>query len=218
MMRAFLLSACLLATAQGHGQLTWPPSTRHGGSVRIGADCGNGACFWFSNNVEVDAPALPAAMRSLEPDVESRRIDVYRANPWRAPGKAAVYGSGCGVAGGHPTEEYANGGIAPTNFPQGFDGAQLSKAAGTLGAAKWVQGGVAELAWAMSANHGGGYAYRLCPADEPGGITESCFQRRPLRFADSNTSFVLYPNGTRVALPRAVTTTGTHTKPLTPTP
>ena len=34
----------------------------------------------------------------------------------------------------------------------------------------------------MLNNHGGGYSYRLCPADEPGGVTEACFRRTPLDF------------------------------------
>ena len=37
-----------------------------------------------------------------------------------------------------------------------------------------------EVAWAIAANHGGGYQYRLCPTDEP--LTEACFQRTPLAF------------------------------------
>eukprot|EP01045_Picozoa_sp_COSAG04_P054569 COSAG04_NODE_24459_length_321_cov_1.405405_1_plen_47_part_10 len=39
-----------------------------------------------------------------------------------------------------------------------------------------------EVIWQILANHGGGYQYRLCPADEPGGLTEECFFRTPLAF------------------------------------
>lgn len=37
-----------------------------------------------------------------------------------------------------------------------------------------------EVAWANNANHGGGYAYRLCKAD--GNVTEECFQAGHLDF------------------------------------
>jgi hypothetical protein len=44
----------------------------------------------------------------------------------------------------------------------------------------WIAGEVTEVAWAFIANHGGGYAYRLCPeGDEP---TEECFQKHPIEF------------------------------------
>ena len=176
---ALFLLLALPTPSRGHGQITWPPSTRHGGNIHAGADCARGECFWFSNNVEIPAGVrpgtLPASMRSMEPEVEGGKRDVWRTHPWRAPGTAPVYGSGCGVAGGHPTHEYANGGVPPLGVPLGMDGAALPES--TTGPARWLRGGVAEVAWAMSANHAGGYAYRLCKADTPGGITESCFRK-----------------------------------------
>ena len=115
-----------------------------------------------------------------------------------------MYGSGCGVAGGHPTEVYANGGTPPAGVAVGFDGKELPKA--KLGPAKWTVGGVAEVAWAMAANHAGGYAYRLCRAD--GEVNEECFRAGQLEFAGDDSS-ILYPNGTRVSIPRATVATGT---------
>ena len=44
----------------------------------------------------------------------------------------------------------------------------------------WVAGETAEVSWGITANHGGGYSYRLCPADEA--LTEACFQKRVLKF------------------------------------
>jgi len=44
----------------------------------------------------------------------------------------------------------------------------------------WIAGGIAEVAWAIQANHGGGYQYRLCPAGS--NLTEECFQKHPLEF------------------------------------
>ena len=36
----------------------------------------------------------------------------------------------------------------------------------TWSTTKWVIGSTAEVEWGIAANHGGGYQYRLCPADQ----------------------------------------------------
>ena len=41
-------------------------------------------------------------------------------------------------------------------------------------------GSVVEVAFGLAANHGGGYQYRLCPADAT--LDEECFQKTPLPF------------------------------------
>ena len=46
----------------------------------------------------------------------------------------------------------------------------------------WVRGGMAKARWQQSANHGGGYQYRLCKLG-PDPLTEACFQKTPLEFA-----------------------------------
>lgn len=202
-----------LPSSSCHGQITWPPSTRHGGNVHAAADCARGECFYFSNNVEISgSETLPTSMRSMEPDVEGGRYDVWRTHPWRAPGTAPVYGSGCGVAGGHPTLSYANGGVPPPGISQGLDGAFLPKVGSTMGPAVWRKGSTVEVAWAMSANHAGGYAYRVCRfgGDTQGGstpVTEACFQKNQLRFAE-NASYALFPNGTRVSIPNRILVPG----------
>ena len=50
----------------------------------------------------------------------------------------------------------------------------------------WTAGKTVEVAWVHKAWHGGGYSYRLCPAHEP--LTEECFQRHPLPFADGRSA------------------------------
>ena len=47
---------------------------------------------------------------------------------------------------------------------------------------QWKTGTYVEVAWGVRYNHGGGYQYRLCPSSEP--LTEECFMRRPLEFAN----------------------------------
>jgi hypothetical protein len=54
----------------------------------------------------------------------------------------------------------------------------VSRPSGTV----WTRGTTAKARWQQSANHGGGYQYRLCPASEP--LTEACFQKQPLAFAN----------------------------------
>lgn len=44
--------------------------------------------------------------------------------------------------------------------------------------AKWKAGSEVEVGWWILAQHGGGYSYRLAPADKP--LTEAEFQRMPL--------------------------------------
>lgn len=63
--------------------------------------------------------------------------------------------------------------------------------------ASWVAGSAVDVAWGMRYNHGGGYQYRLCPADEP--LTEACFQRMPLDFVKAEHK-LLWNNGSLIAV------------------
>ena len=207
--QTFYISAALLATeAAGHGHLTYPPSTRHGGTLELGNDCKNQACYWFSNNVEIPgAITLPNDMRSLQLNVTGQPQDVYATSPWRAPGSAPVFGSGCGFGGGD-NETFLNGGAILPASQQGMDGLLLPP----VGAPEvWTRGATAEIAFAIAANHGGGYSYRLCPNGGGGGantVDEACFQAHPLDFA-GNTSDILHADGTRVSFPLVTTRVGT---------
>lgn len=188
-----------LGLAAGHGHLTLPPSTRMGGSLSRGGDCTNGACYWFTNNVEITVNStLPVEARSV---TNGGSPDVFATSPWRAPGNAKVLGSGCGVAGGGP-KAYANGGTPPRGIAQNTDGTTLAAMEPTI----WQLGSGVEVAWAIAANHGGGYHYRLCKKSD--GISEECFQRTPLKFA-GNTSFIINPDGSTFEFPMTKVTQGT---------
>ena len=52
---------------------------------------------------DFDFECLNKEWRSVNSDVDGGDEDVFITSPWRAPGAAKVYGSGCGVAGGSPT-------------------------------------------------------------------------------------------------------------------
>jgi len=84
----------------------------------------------------------------------------------------------CGLAGGTPwTGDAPEEGryITTTHAKHGMKGSDLPEMpTGTV----WKAGGEAEVVWQVRFNHGGGYAYRLCPADSP--LTEECFQEATL--------------------------------------
>ena len=58
---------------------------------------------------------------------------------------------------------------------------------------EWAAGSVQEVAWFVSANHGGGYSYRLCKQEGDEAVTEECFQQTPLRF-EGDKVWVTYPS------------------------
>jgi len=136
-----------------------------------------------------------------------------RSNPWRAPGTAAVW-SPCGVDGGNPEGcpkgNPEGGNCAPGGYGHGPDARQLKTP--TANPAQWVAGGVAEVAFGITANHGGGYSYRLCPFPKEGrtALTEECFQHTPLRFVGS-TQWLQWNDDkeNRTAIPAVRTDTGT---------
>eukprot|EP00041_Stephanoeca_diplocostata_P018737 m.395630 g.395630 ORF g.395630 m.395630 type:complete len:268 (-) comp21104_c0_seq1:75-878(-) len=181
-----------------------------------GAPCNNGqAAFWYSQGCFIGCPtcdhisgrrqtdlcklgAKPTInnpkFRSLNRDQEAQsKFDIYQHNPWRWPGNAPV-ANPCGLAGGTPwgwdvSEEgvyynttYAHHGMAGTDLPELPTGVV------------WTLGLEAEVTWAVKYNHGGGYQYRLCPAEEE--LTEACFQRHPLEFV-RNKQALVFANGTR---------------------
>ena len=198
--------------AYGHGHMTSPPS-RNGGTLARAGDCLHGECMFFSQPSAIPGePTLnDAPLRTFNVDVSSGPTDFTRRNPWRAPGSAPVLGTGCGRAGGGPVRSYNGGTAKEFGLVQNQDGAELPRAP----AATWQRGSTVEVAWAINANHGGGYQYRLCPAGQP--PTEACFQRTPLPFAAAPTQWLEWTqtwggNHTqtrRVAIPRVTVAVGT---------
>lgn len=90
----------------------------------------------------------------------------FGRHPWTAPGRA-IPQSPCSVfeIEPHTDARSLHGNTQPT---------------------VWPAGSVQEAQWAIYANHGGGYQYRICPLPYSGdrmGLTEECFQQTPLEFA-----------------------------------
>ena len=77
------------------------------------------------------------------------------------------------------------------------------------------RGEIVEVAWGITANHGGGYSYRICKVPQEGfsALTEACFQRTPLKFF-GNKQWAQYGEdiSTRVEFIANRTNVGTHPK------
>lgn len=181
----------------------------------------DGLCRWFSQGCQAGCakctdtfstqPCLtPSKPTNSDPKfltfaTGGLGLGLFASNPWRSPGKAPVL-SPCGMAGGGPTYHPSNGAEAPIGFKQGFDGRNLPAMPGVE--TTWQAGSVQEVAWAIHANHGGGYAYRLCPLDSD--LSEDCFQQHHLEFA-SEQSWIQYGSdkSNRSVIDAPVLSTGT---------
>jgi hypothetical protein len=130
--------------------------------------------------------------------VEGSEEDSYRFNPWRAPGSAPVVDP-CGQAGGKFPQTPVGGDSVYTDTQQarmGDMGSVVLKPVEARLQPTWAAGTAVDVGWGMRYNHGGGYQYRLCPADEP--LTEACFQRTPLEFVRAEHR-LLWNNGSLIA-------------------
>eukprot|EP00440_Ansanella_granifera_P062312 gb/GFBE01067561.1/.p1 GENE.gb/GFBE01067561.1/~~gb/GFBE01067561.1/.p1 ORF type:complete len:373 (+),score=94.86 gb/GFBE01067561.1/:1-1119(+) len=189
--------------SSGHGVLNLPASTRSQGSLEKAGTCELGECLYFSHEVQIPGePTINSEeLRTFNVKVSSGDKDWSRKNPWRAPGTAPVFGSGCGVAGGAPTADQDAAAYSPPGLAQGED---MAKDKFAMEPVVWRKGSVVEVAWGITANHGGGYSYRLCP--KSGNVSEECFQQHVLRFA-ADKHWLQYGNvtqadGSILALPR----------------
>ena len=101
-------------------------------------------------------------------------------HPWRYPGISPVTDS-CGTAGGVlPGMGQGGAGASYTNTQNAKVGDLGSKLPPLPTDTTWNSGTDVEVAWTLKAWHGGGYTYRLAPADLP--LTEENFNKMPLQF------------------------------------
>lgn len=114
--------------------------------------------------------------------------DIWKFNPWRAPGTAPVFDP-CGMAGGTWSEAFNAGAYNTTKFAKQGDLGSKVLPKRPMGVV-WKRGGEAAVRWELTAPHGGGYQFRLCPANEP--LTEECFQKHPLEFANPTQHMLRY--------------------------
>lgn len=192
-----------------------------------GGPCNNGqAAFWYSQGCFIGCPecdhmsgrrqidlcglgmvgTLPPKYRTLNRNsTPGSSEDIYKHNPWRAPGQAPV-ADACGLAGGTPwAAEVSEAGVyTKTRYAHhGMHGTTLKPLESGV---QWKIGGEGEVTWQLENNHGGGYSWRLCPADES--LTEECFQKHQLDFVQDKQGIV-FKNGTVVPIKGRFVTEGT---------
>jgi hypothetical protein len=120
--------------------------------------------------------------------------------PWSYPGSAPVIDS-CGVtAGGNsPGQRDPPPGVPPGKDGLGIPGSKKDSkyTPELLDKTTWKRGGIVEVAWGISANHGGGYQYRLCPKQDfetMKNVEEECFQKHVLPFVGDK-QWIQWGNG-----------------------
>jgi len=196
--------------------------------------CNSGqSCFWFSqgctigcNTCDGDGARLPnwdhcprdsinATLNDPKYRTANRNAtagsadDIWKYQPWRAPGRAPVEDP-CGMAGGikHQSPKGGNGGNGGTYnttryAKQGDLGSKVlqPRPSGTV----WKRGAAELTAWYITFNHGGGYRYRLCPADQE--LTEACFAATPLDFVGTMHT-VRYHDNSTIVIPNNIVKEG----------
>jgi len=151
-----------------------------------------GSCLWFNQGCGIGCSnctgTTSPCKSTMQPTIKQgdTRLRTYtdyssqdrtKNNPWRAPGYAPVENA-CGIAGGWDQEGApGNGGYPPAGIKQGMLGTDLPEVPQEH-QARWEAGSLQNVSWSITANHGGGYQYRLCPKSR--GLTEDCFQDMPL--------------------------------------
>jgi hypothetical protein len=243
-MKFVLLPAAPIAVV-GHGVIYEPPARISGGLNILNPTCAGGSCLWFNQGCTIGCPkatgnsgtplSAPDCKKKdgrAEPTLkfedkglrtyaldEIYRLDDYtKYHPWRYPGSAPIIDP-CGLAGGWytPGAEFA-GGWAPPGVSQGVPGSFAPWNTSLTMKTRWVAGSTAEVAWGITANHGGGYQYRLCP-NNGGDRNETCFQKMPLDFV-GDTQWIQFGHGmdvnNRTEIP-AVTVSGDKVIPVNST-
>mmetsp|Transcript_793 Transcript_793/g.931 ORF Transcript_793/g.931 Transcript_793/m.931 type:complete len:497 (-) Transcript_793:165-1655(-) len=198
-----LLALCIfLPSIDSHGTMVAPtprqPESMYWYQVGcvIGCTCSGGGKESYPTLESVDCPN--PAEPTLDTTAEvltwnigntspSSRGDWNAYMPWRAPGTSKPLDS-CGIASGFAVDaavQFPNAFVNPY-VTQGMKGTDL--AYDYKLETVWVAGSVVEAAFRLVVNHGGGYQYRVCRKErnnDSGGMTEDCFERNPLAFADA---------------------------------
>eukprot|EP00039_Didymoeca_costata_P022633 m.4894 g.4894 ORF g.4894 m.4894 type:complete len:350 (+) comp3128_c0_seq1:97-1146(+) len=153
-------------------------------------------CF-FNPNVNRDT-CFPAVKKGE---------DYTEHRPWRSPGSIIPLNP-CGLAGGstYPNDEAGGFGNQTVAGKQGYPGTKLQR---TKEHTVWKRGNIVEVSWGITANHGGGYQYRLCPVSEK--LTEQCFQKTILPFHGSKQK-LRWSNGHEVTIDATRVSEGTTPK------
>lgn len=230
----FALAAVAPMSVMAHGVMYEPPVRASAGLALLRPTCAGASCLWFNQGSTIGCPECtgnsglptdaPDCKEHAEPTIkfEDKELRTYALNeiyrlkdytkyhPWRYPGSSPIEDP-CGIAGGwNTTGAPFAGGDSPPGVAQGARGSVGPYAMPLLSETVWVAGSEAEVAWSITANHGGGYQYRLCPLDQYQEGGEACFQKTPMRFV-GETQWIQFGHGmdvnNRTEIP-ATTVTG----------
>ena len=170
--------------------LDYPEDTEYEKWTGMALDC---LPYWFSNKRYIPGNATIPFEHS-QPDVgcasqDLDSVDSFDKYPWMAPGSAPVF-SPCGAMGGNPYGCEMDGkGKFGDCCSRNCDGFALGGLAEEYEwphapTTEWKAGTQKEVAWYVTANHAGGYSYRLCKTPNGGisDLTEECFQDGHLEF------------------------------------
>lgn len=213
-------------------------TTKLGGNCFL-AEAGEAAqtgmtCFWFNEGCAIGCKSCgglkcghlkasefgKCCPEQMEPTLRDKALRTYKNlfgfdvamvhTPWRAPGFAPLYDP-CGTAGGlaEGVDPGPGSNPPPRGIKQGLSMQDLPEAPGVR--TEWPAGSVQDVAWGMNANHGGGYAYRLCRKRSGTRATEECFAENHLEFVGDE-SWIQFGDdaGNRTAFPAVRTAEGTH--------
>jgi hypothetical protein len=157
------------------GDMVLDPTSKRGLSIKPGCAKPNG----------IKPTICASSLRTCNTQAEcGSPEDFYYYSPWRAPGAAPVIDA-CGTAGGRfPGQSIGGAGAQYQNTSRAHEG-MLGRDLPPMGSqATWKAGSAVEVGWTVMANHGGGYAYRLAPADAP--LTEETFRKMALDFVGNS--------------------------------
>lgn len=139
----------------------------------------------FTKYPDRKATICDSRLRTLNVEAEcGSPADFWYYAPWRYPGITPLTDS-CGTAGGVlPGQPPGTAGATYRDTEYAKVGDLGSKLPPMPTGTVWAAGSDVEVAWVQKAWHGGGYQYRLCPADQP--LNEDCFQKMPLKFVGNS--------------------------------
>ena len=209
---------------EGMGKAGAPCACRNGSKPCASAQ----TCLWFNVGTTIGCkvpdggdtgPSNPnkidrcgSGMNATNNDPTHRTInrgakagsdaDWTRWNPWRAPGHAPVYDA-CGRASGSYQATPGKGEFTDTKYAKLGDlGSKVLPKydTGTV----WRVGSTVETMTSFRTNHGGGYQFRLCPADN---LTKACFQQTPMPFVGN--SKLMIADGSIIDVESVDVSTGT---------
>jgi len=228
---AFLLfSPILLIGVDGHGALVWPPNWTDGQPIPLDQrwnksivgpykDAGTGWGYNYPYSMSTDQAYISGHGNEYQSKGEVTNKNKKQCGkkcrhdktPWSSPGKAPVYGGGCGAFGGNPDGCPANTDTKPpgswchddckgcngwNKWTWNFGVSALDTPYPQANTTTWERGSVQTVAYNSRNGHGGGYTYRLCKLSHGNAskderkkksLSEECFANNILKFATNFT-------------------------------